>query len=444
MSLQMKAGLWQQQTMKLAMTQELTQAITLLQYSTQELTEYLEMKSLENPFIHLEMTGMKALKREKPVKNGQRLQEYREKNWIEHVADSSAHTLIEHLKLQLAHLKLNRRQQKMLNFLLYNIDENGYLTVNIVEVAEHCRCRFEEAEKMVQLIRELEPAGIGAFNLRDCLLLQLNRIEGVPDHTITIIEDHFADFAEKNWKALAKKLGIELRDIQVASDFIRTLNPRPGARFQTESLSYVKPDLMVKVEQGSIEVQLVDDELPKIVFQKNYFNKLSKKDDRQLKNFINEKHKDYVWLLKSLEQRNQTIKRVGLKIVEKQNRFFFDGPPALQPLTMGQIADELNIHESTVSRAVRGKYMQTPFGTFELKYFFPAGVSTEGTEAASAQQVKSIMQRLIDQENKKKPLSDQDITTRLQEEGVNISRRTVAKYREQMNILPSSKRKRYE
>ncbi|MGM7634462.1 RNA polymerase factor sigma-54 [Bacillus sp. Hm123] len=446
MNMHLKPGLWQQQTMKLAMTQELTQAIALLQYSAQELTEFLEAKTMENPFIQLEESGMKALhKKEKTGAKQGVSSEKDDKNWVEHLADTSQ-TLLDYLRMQLSLIPMGPTQKRILDFLLYNMDENGYMSITMKEAALMCRCQPAEAEEVLEMIRELEPAGVGAFNLQDCLLLQLERMLDASPLVFTIIEDHFMEFAEKNWRPLAKKLDVDVKEIQAVADFIQQrLNPKPGAHFQKEQANYVRPDLTVQLKKDAIEVYLLEEDLPKIIFQKDYFNELAIHKDPQLKQFMKEKQKDYLWLLKSLEQRKRTIQRVGLKIVEKQKDFFFQGPTSLQPLTMKEIADELEIHESTVSRAVRGKYMQTPYGTYELKFFFPAGLTNGGTEeTASAQQIKAKMMELVTAEDKRKPLSDQEISNRLKEEGWQVSRRTVAKYRDQLSLPSSSKRKRYD
>ncbi|MFK2825444.1 RNA polymerase factor sigma-54 [Bacillus sp. B190/17] len=443
----LKPGLWQQQTMKLAMTQELTQAIALLQYSAQELVEFLESKTMENPFIQLDTSEMKALQlKEKAGTRKGKLEKKDDKNWVEHLADHSQ-TLTDYLRMQLSLIPMSSDQKRILDFLLYNMDENGYMSITVEEAASMCRCQEEEAAKILGMIRDLEPAGVGAMNLQDCLLLQLERMKGVPALVPVIIQDHFIAFAEKNWRSVAKKLNVQIKEIQEAADFIQKLNPKPGARFHYEQPTYVRPDLTVTLKDDSIEVHLLEDEMPKIVFQKEYFNELAEHKDEQLKEFMKDKHKDYLWLLKSLEQRKRTIQRVGLKIVEKQKDFFFCGPSRMQPLTMKEIADELEIHESTVSRAVRGKYMQTPYGTYELKTFFPAGLSGGGhgtEETASAAQVKAKLTELVNEEDKKKPLSDQEISNLLEKEGWKVSRRTVAKYRDQLFIPSSSKRKRYD
>jgi RNA polymerase sigma-54 factor len=443
MNMQMKPGLWQQQTMKLAMTQELTQAITLLQYSAQELAAFLETKAVENPFIQLETPSLKALHKKERAQSGAKAAD--DKNWIEHIADSS-YTITDYVQAQFQLKELTDKQKRILRFLLDNMDENGYMTIDSKEAAVLLGENKDEVQLVLDMIKWMEPAGIGAGSLQECLLLQVERRLDAPFLAEMILRSHFIEFANKTWKPLAKKLGVELKDIQQAADFIRTLNPKPGASFGNGSSCYVQPDVAVTVSGETIEVHLYDDDLPKVIFEKEYFNELASHADKEVKRFIKEKEKDYQWLMRSLEQRQQTIQRVGLKIVEKQRRFFFDGPGSLQPLTMKDIAEELNIHESTVSRTVRGKYMQTPFGTYELKTFFPSGMaaSSEEGETASSNQVKIRIQALVSAEDKRKPLSDQAICSALLKEGMAVSRRTVAKYREQLNIPSSAKRKRYE
>ncbi|OMP68290.1 RNA polymerase factor sigma-54 [Domibacillus epiphyticus] len=441
--MQMKPGLWQQQSVKLAMTQELTQAITLLQYSAQELVEFLESKSVENPFIQLEAPDLKALykKERKPRVNDQT----EHKNWIELIPDSS-YTITDHLETQVQLLNLTKSQKRILDFLLHNMDENGYMKMNSADASRFLELDEKEVVYIMNMIKRMEPAGIGARDLQECLFMQIERRLDAPFLAEIIVRDHFIEFANKRWKPLAKTLGVDLKEIQEAADFIKTLNPKPGSCFHQDLSSYVRPDVSVILSGETIEVHLLNEDLPKVVFQRDYFKQMAAHSDIEVKKFTKEKEKDYQWLLKSLEQRQQTIERVSLKIVEKQRAFFFHGPGSLQPLTMKEVADELAIHESTVSRTVRGKYMQTPFGTYELKYFFPSGLSAVDTvgEMMSSNQVKTRIEALVSSEDKRKPMSDQTICTILNEEGLTVSRRTVAKYREQLNIPSSSKRKRYD
>lgn len=443
MSMQLKSGLWLQQTQKLAMTQELSQAIELLQYSSQELAEYLEEKTMENPFIQIETPPMEYFDRWRSRKQTKRIHD--DKNWIEQIADHS-YQLADYLRLQLSGIKVTKTIQRVLDFLLLNLDDNGYLTIRPEEAAALLKTSVDEVQTAVSIIQELEPAGVGAYHLQHCLLLQMDKDTNAPPLAKQIIRFHFHEFAEKKWKGLSKTLKVELSDIQKASDYIQTLNPRPGAAFQSSrSNEYIIPDMSVSMHGEKIELKFLDETMPKIVFQKEYFQEVSNNHDQELKMFLKEKFQDYQWLLKSLEQRRETIQKVGLKIVEKQRDFFLKGPQNLTSLTMKEIAEELGIHESTVSRAVRGKYMQTPYGTLELRYFFTNAVpARDNAEAISSRRVKGLIENMIAQEDKKHPLSDQEICDRLKMEGIMISRRTVAKYRDQLHIPSSSKRKRYE
>lgn len=255
------------------------------------------------------------------------------------------------------------------------------------------------------------------------------------------------EFADRKWKPLSKRLGVEINEIQWAADYIKTLNPRPGAAYHSEQAQYIVPDLIVTLENDTIELDLFQKHLPNVQFQKDYYKMMSSYKDQQVKHFLKEKTQDYQWIMRSLRQRKETLLKVGMAIIQKQYDFFLKGPEYLKPLTMKEISEEINVHESTVSRAVREKFIQTPFGTYELRYFFSTSImksnSIDEEDQASAQQVKMRISHLIEQENKLKPLSDQGIADDLKNEGIIISRRTVAKYRDQLNIPSSSKRKRF-
>lgn len=441
----LKAGLWQQQTMKLTMTQELTQAIALLQYSTQELSAFLESKALENPLLKLESGHVKTMDprydRVKPT----RIKPEKDKiNWIEQIGCGKTLLLDEYLKSQL-HLKLNRDEQKVIEHLIDSLDENGYLRADLNGSANALKVPLEKVEQMLEELQELEPAGIGARNLQECLSLQIKRLPEENELAEIIIDEYFTLFAEKKWKEIAKQLGVELKDIQGVFDLVQTLNPRPASSFQSEKSAYITPDVIVQWDGSSFSVSVFDEVLPKISFNEPYYKKFSAAGDRNVSRFLQEKQQDYHWIIRSIEQRKETLANVTLKIVEKQQDFFIKGPAHLKPMTMKEISDELDIHESTVSRAVREKYAQTPFGTFELRSFFSSTIKTTTDENTSSQQVKTIISKMIEKENKQKPLSDQELVKLLKEnEGMVVSRRTIAKYRDQLGIPSSSKRKRYD
>lgn len=439
----LKAGLWQQQTLKLAMTQELTQAIALLQYSAQELSAFLENKALENPLLQVENNHIQPINplidrnRRKHTKNT-------ENDWIEQIAAKSS-TNEDQLLNQLNLRKYSSIQLKIIKYLIENLDVNGYLTSEPEEIAALLGVHIELVEESIIVIQTLEPAGIGARNLQECLLIQLERENLKDDLALTILTHYFIPFAEKKWKQIAKELQITLQKIQEIFDLVQQLSPRPGALLEQENASYIIPDAIVERFGEGFAVRLCDDILPKISFNDHYYQKLTTTKDSQVSRFLQEKVQDYQWIMKSIEQRKETLTRVVSKIVEKQTRFFENGKEYLVPMTMKEVAGELEIHESTVSRAVKEKFVQTPIGTFPLKSFFTSTIQTVSNESTSSSQVKNEIASMIDSEDKQRPLSDQEIVEKLNTtQGIVVSRRTVAKYRDQLGIASSSKRKRFD
>ena len=461
----LKPGLWQKQTMKLAMTQELTQAIALLQYSSQELATFLEEKAIENPLLQVDFKNIRSLDRTMNSKKKSRSTSVTKRddhNWIEQIAGKTG-SLKEHLFQQLNFLALSEQDRRVIHYYIDTIDVNGYLGVTIEETCIKFGIEEENAESCLEILQGLDPIGVGARSLQECLILQVgskslhinnetNHPEGEdkekrsPQDLLTIIlRDHFILFAEKKWKSIAKLLKMDLKEIQKAFDYVQTLNPRPGSAFQIEKPAYVVPDVIVKIENNELTVGLFDDTIPKVTFNEQYFQELASYKDPEVGRFLQEKQNDFQWIHRSLEQRRETLMKVALKMVEKQKDFFFQGLSFLKPMTMREISEELDIHESTVSRAVREKYMQTPTGTYEMKSLFSSSIQTTEQDQTSSNHAKAAIELLIKNENKQKPLSDQDIVHMLEDRsGIKISRRTVAKYREQLGIASSSKRKRFE
>jgi RNA polymerase sigma-54 factor len=438
----LKAGLWQQQTLKLAMTQELSQAIALLQYSAHELTAFLEDKALENPLLQIENGNVKPMN---PLMDrNRRTHQKAEKDWIEQIADKPF-SLEDYLLSQLKITNLSAEQLSVIRHLIQNLDENGYFLGDLDEIALKLRVPEDLVEECLAVIQTLEPAGIGARNLQECLLMQIYYQN--PDNELAqkIISEYFIPFADKKWKQIAKELKISLKEIQDIFDQIQSLNPKPGAILGKEATSYIIPDAIVEKSSEGLTVRMSDESLPRISLNEQYYNKF-KNSNQQVSRFLQDKLQDYHWIQKSIEQRKETLTRVVAKIIEKQAAFFHKGSQYLVPMTMKEVAAELDIHESTVSRAVREKYVQTPIGTFALKSFFTSTIQTVADEeSTSSTQVKKKIATLIEKENKQKPLSDQEIVERLKtEEGMVVSRRTIAKYRDQLGIPSSAKRKRFD
>ncbi|WRP06078.1 RNA polymerase factor sigma-54 [Rossellomorea aquimaris] len=444
----LKAGLFQNQQLKLQMTQQLSQAITILQYSTMELNAYLEAKQLENPLIQLEPPKQDHLHQREPHtfkrnagKNENTV------DWYEYVSVPKK-SLADALSVQLNLKSLTSSGRKIMEELIYSLDDNGYLRVDEESFIHKHSLEMVQLENYINKVQELEPAGIGARSLQECISLQLQRKANVPPLVTMIVDNHFQDFAEKKWKAIAKDLSVELKDIQQAADFIQHCNPRPGSKYSQHIAEYIIPELVVKVIDGhTVAVSLYDGTTINVTYNEEYTDFLEHHPDKEVQSYLQEKEQDFQWLLQSLRQRKQTILKVGKMLAEKQKSFFLKGPSAIQPLTLKQVADEIDVHESTISRAVKGKYMQTPYGIYELKYFFTSAIKSvkhEDSEKASATSVKNVLQKLIDEEDKKKPLSDQKIVNLLLDKGYDVSRRTIAKYRDQLGIASSTMRKRYE
>ena len=437
----LKPGLWQQQTLKLAMTQELSQAIALLQYSAQELAAFLEDKALENPLLKIENVNIKPMN--PLIDRNRRKHQKSEKDWIEQIADKPF-SLEEYLISQLKITSLTAEQMKVIRHLIKNLDENGYLMGSLSEIALALHVELDIVEDCLVIIQTLEPAGIGARDLQECLALQSYYKDPNNELAQTILSKYFIPFAEKKWKPIAKELGISMKDLQDVFDEIQQLNPKPGAVLSQEPTTYIVPDCLIEHAEEGWTVRMFDESLPRIRFNEPYYQKFYNQD-QQVSRYLQDKVQDYQWILKSIEQRKETLTKVVAKIVEKQPDFFQKGSQYLVPMTMKEIAGELEIHESTVSRAVREKYVQTPIGTFPLKNFFTSTIqTTTDEESTSSTQVKNEIRSLVALENKQKPLSDQDMVEQLKlQKGILVSRRTVAKYREQLGIPSSSKRKRF-
>lgn len=442
----LRTGLWQQQTLKMTMTQELSQAIALLQYSSLELASFLESKALENPLIKLETDNIKSFNPQFDyVKSKRSGSEKDQKAWIEQIGEHVM-SLQDFLLSQINYTSLESHEIEVIKILIKHIDENGYLSEDLEEIRKNYPFSPEELKVgLLSIQEEVEPAGIGARDLKECLYLQLLRLEKPNELAETLVREHFELFAEKRWKKISKLTGFDLKDIQSAFDLVLTLNPKPAAIFVSEKSAYIIPEVVIIPNGDEFSISIYDELIPRVSFNESYYNKFTAKQDSEVNRFLKEKQQDYQWIVRSLEQRKETLKNVSMKIVQKQPDFFKKGPSFLKPMTMREVSEELEIHESTVSRAVRDKYIQTPFGTFELRSFFTSTIQTVTNDTASSKQVKDIIKALIEKENKQKPLSDQDLVYLIKEQdGLVISRRTVAKYRDQMSIPSSAKRKRYE
>ncbi|QEK11855.1 RNA polymerase factor sigma-54 [Crassaminicella thermophila] len=453
-----------EQVQKLVMTPELKQAIQILQFNYQELNQFIGEQVLTNPVLELGSSQEDELK-----KNQEAKADKYEVDWKEYFKEyddisykqpnyqkdkeevsfeqfvSSDITLTEHLLFQLQFAILKDKYKKIGKYIIESLDVNGYLIVSISEIANYFKVNEETIENILSVIQTFDPPGIAARNLKECLLIQVKQ-KGVDDpQIIKVISDYLDDVAENRLINISKALNISTKKVQEITDFIKKLEPKPGRAFSSgEEIKYITPDVTVEKIDGEYVILVNDTTAPRLSISP-YYRKmlLHEKDDSNTSKFLTGKLNSAMWLIKSIEQRRQTIYNVVKAIIDYQIEFFEHGRRHLKPLTLKQIADQIGIHESTVSRAVNGKYMQTPRGVFEIKFFFTSGVSNQMGEGISAESIKSMIKDMIDAEDSKKPLSDQAISNNLKEKGINISRRTVAKYRDEMKILSSSKRKRF-
>nr|WP_254052745.1 RNA polymerase factor sigma-54 [Bacillus sp. V59.32b] len=378
----MRAGLFQQQTLKLAMTQELSQAIALLQYSSQELTAFLESEALENPLISLEYPQPFSVHRRGESRKGNG---HDPKYWIEQIGGDQLN-LEKHLLSQLNIKKISKARLRIFLQFIRNMDDNGYVRVTLEDIAKVTGTPVEEVAECLKLIHQLEPFGIGARNLQECLLIQARMAK----HKLAemILEEHFLLFAEKKWKELTRKLNVSLGDIQNVSDYIQTLNPRPGSLYDHDKPAYIIPDVAVEIRDGRLIISTLDKNGPKISSNTSYLKQMKQYNDPQVDRFLQEKWQDFQWIQRSLQQRKETILKVMARIVEKQSECFYKGMSFLIPMAMKEIALDLEIHESTVSRAVKGKYVRAPFGTVEMRAFFTSTVQSTAEEDISAHRAK--------------------------------------------------------
>jgi len=332
------------------------------------------------------------------------------------------------------------------DYLIGSLDESGYLTCDLEEVANTIGVSVGEVDRVLEIIQSFDPPGVGARNLQECLLLQL-RYRGLDDSpAATIVRDHFDEFKQKKYVEIARKLRVTVQDVQEQCKLISTLDPKPGLEVVAEDPKYVIPDLVVETVDGKYVVYLNDRNIPRLRVSQHYHDELMREvrdGDSEAREFINARLKSAKWLIQTIEQRRRTMVKVMECIVRKQRDFFDRGTAFLKPLTLQQVASEINMHESTVSRVTTNKYVQTPRGVFELKFFFSSSLGTQDGGEVSAKSAKDKIRRIIEAEVARTPLSDQKIADMLKKDGLNIARRTVAKYREQLNILPARMRKQY-
>ncbi|MEN8374836.1 MAG: RNA polymerase factor sigma-54 [Gemmatimonadota bacterium] len=486
----MKTGLYQSATLRQEMkiNPRLYQAMDLLYMPLLDLQQHIKQEMLNNPFLELEepLTSDDELIEEQNEKEkdkeeksedeidweeilldgfdaGGRKAEYEAKEYYEPVRVDTR-DLADHLRDQLMLLPLDGREQLLGEEIIGNIDESGYLSCSLEEVVEPLNrwieesgeglaedlgeeippFTLEEAETMLATIQAFDPPGIGARDLRECILLQL-RDEGREDTlAYNIVREHYDQLINHRWSEISKELSITAKEVQDASDAVAKLDPKPGLRYAAPGDNYITPDLVVEKIEGRYHVFLNDTGLPRLRLSRAYRDIARDKKQFQGENkeFISNKLNSANWMIQAIEQRRQTMLKVMNFIVDRQHEFFEKGVQYLKPLTLREVAEVISMHESTVSRVTNEKFVQTPRGVLPLKFFFSSGLSTDSGDDVSARGIKAKIRSLVDDEDTKKPLTDQAIVNILKEEGVQIARRTVAKYRDQLGILSARMRKR--
>jgi RNA polymerase sigma-54 factor len=473
---------------KLIMTPSLQQAIKLLQLSKLELQEVLNQELLENPLLEetaeevkaeeAEAEAQEAAKTEGTAEEEQKKveakEEEKEKDSFDEI-DYDAYfqdyieygynprgmgeeheefpientltrppNLTDHLTWQLSMSDASPTVKEIGAFIIGNIDEDGYLRATNEEIAASGSYDPAEVEKAVTAVQSLDPIGVGARDLRECLLLQLEFLEVDVPLVDEIIRDHWDMFMQRHFVQLAKALNIDMKTLEGVVEIIKHLDPKPGRKYSNERAIYVEPDVYVQKVGDEYVIVLNEDGMPKLRINGSYramLNSMDSKQDGETVNYIKDKIRSAVWLIKSLDQRQRTIYKVAESIVKHQREFLEKGIDFLRPLVLRDVADDIQMHESTVSRVVSNKYMHTPRGLFLMKYFFHSGIDSDTGEDISSLTVKKKIQGFIEAEDPRKPLSDSKIMKILNDEGINIARRTVAKYRDELNIPSSTDRK---
>ncbi len=497
----MRTGLSQQTSLRqdLRINPRLYQAMDMLYMPMMDLQQHLKQELLNNPFLDLvepeeeeaPTDTNKATEEKEDAKKenetdweeillngfdvGGAREEYEHKEYTEPVSVETR-DLMDHLREQLALLVLTPRQKLLAEEFIGNIKEDGYLAASPEEIQRTANELLDayaarnlpdaeedegeappspaaaptpyftaaEVEEMLGIIQKLDPAGVGARDLRECLLLQLKESGELGSLTYRLVAEAFPDLIAHRWNELGKRFGVEPGDVQAAADRLARFDPKPGLKYSAQGDGYIIPDLVVDKIDGRYHVFLNDTGTPRLRLSRSYqeLARDKKKFTPENRDFIASRMNSANWLIQAIEQRRQTMLKVMNFIVDRQRDFFEKGIEYLKPLTLREVAEVINMHESTVSRVTNEKYVQTPRGVLPLKFFFSSALSTTSGEDASARSIRAKLQKMVGEEDSANPLTDQQIVHLFQEQGIQIARRTVAKYRDQLGILPARMRKR--
>lgn len=468
-------GMQQSQKMSLqqVLAPQLQQSLAILQAPLIELRTLIQQEIEQNPVLE-EEEGLSEDVPEDSAKSAEDdgfEEEFAElsqldEEWREYMAQSNAYTshseedeerrqhffesqvgsetLQQHLLSQLGSTDLGETDRKLAELIIGNIDDNGFLTSGVEGMAASTGLEERDLQRVLGVVQGFHPPGVGAQDLRECLLIQLQRQGRLGSLEWRIIDQHLDLLAKRKFPELARRLGTTVQQVQRAAGVIATLSPRPGQIFSEDPHNYVLPDVTIEKIEGEYTISLNGEGIPHLRISNIYKDLMAQpKSADGTRDYVRDKIRSGKFLIKSIHQRQQTIWNIAKEILDQQMDFFEHGPSHLKPMTMSQVAEAVGVHETTVSRAISGKYMATPHGVFEMKYFFTTGYQTGGGEVVSNTSVKETIAELIRREDASAPLSDQEIVEILEKKGIPIARRTVAKYRVELGILPSNLRRSY-
>lgn len=462
------------QTQSLMMTPQLQQAIKLLTLTHLEMTNVISSEMVENPMLE-EYGNDVAEKGELQSKEataenfeGESVVNKDDFDWQNYIDTYNNHsstpsmvgpqdsedmpnyenmvsrgqTLAEHLEWQIRMEEMEPEEMEFAIEIIHNINDEGYLETKFQDLASKSGLSEDHAHDIWDVVKRLDPVGCGSENLVDCLLSQARISEERSPLLEKIIREHLKDLQTKSYDKIAHETGVSIENVKETAELLKNFHPKPGRLISASETHYVAPDIYVIEVGGEFVVKVNDEGVPRLRISKLYQKMLKNSGDEKAKEYVQEKLKSALWLIKSIQNRQKTIYRVSKEIVKQQQDFFKKGPRFLKPLILKDIANEIGMHESTVSRVTTNKYMHTPIGLFELKYFFNSGIGgKDGGTDVSSEVLKLKIKDLVENENPKRPLSDQKIADLLSRDDVKVARRTVAKYRENLGILSSSKRK---
>ncbi len=496
----MKTGLSQHTGLRqeLRINPRLYQAMDMLYMPMMDLQQHLKQELLTNPFLELlepeeeerdQQEPTAEQEKEKQEKEdeidweeillngfdvGGTKTQYEDQEYLEPVMVERV-DLIDHLRDQLQLMKLTPRQRLLSEEFLGNINDDGYLSASLEEILGSVNALLEsytaaaeddddedddrpptprrpevapfelaEVEEMLGIVQRLDPPGVGARDLRECLVLQLNEAKDTDSLVYRLVSEAFTDLIAHRWNDLAKRFGVEPRTVQTAADSLARFDPKPGLKYSDRGDGYIIPDLIVEKVGTQYHVSLNDTGVPRLRLSRSYQDVARDKKSltQENKEFIAQKMNSANWMIQAIEQRRQTMLKVMNFIVDRQRAFFEKGVEFLKPLTLREVAEVISMHESTVSRVTNEKFVQTPRGVLPLKFFFSSALTTVSGEDASARSIRAKLEKMVAEEDPSKPLTDQQIVHRFKEQGIQIARRTVAKYRDQLGILPARMRKR--